>query len=143
MHKRNCLILSADQELLNKQQDVIQLLQSIGQQIPNQQLQQLGVNYDIASNSLQYDNPIIVKYYAGAVQAGLVQPKGTVYSNSISQLRKEVSLLHRILMGAKDYQTFLKTAAWARVHVNEGQYVKVKELGKEDFSTRCIQTSQN
>lgn len=64
-------------------------------------------------------------YYAGAVKAGLVQPQGTVFTNSISQLRKEVSLLYRILLGAKDYQTFLKTAAWARVHVNEGQFVKV------------------
>ncbi|KOC66106.1 Hexamerin [Habropoda laboriosa] len=115
---------AADQELLKKQQDVIQLLQKISQPIPNQQLQNLGASYDIENNSHQYQNPIVVKYYAGAVKAGLVQPKGTVYSNSISQLRKEVSLLYRILLGAKNYQTFLKTAAWARVHVNEGQFIK-------------------
>ncbi|CAK9814885.1 Allergen Cr-PI [Anthophora plagiata] len=115
---------AANQELLKKQEDVIQLLQKISQPIPNQQLQNLGASYDIENNSHQYQNPIVVKYYAGAVRAGLVQPKGTVYSNSISQLRKEVSLLYRILLGARDYQTFLKTAAWARVHVNEAQFVK-------------------
>lgn len=119
------LFILADQDLLNKQQDVIQLLQKISQPIPNQKLQNLGANYDIESNSHQYKNPIIVMYYAGAVKAGLVQPQGTTYSNSISQLRKEVSLLYRILLGAKDYQTFLKTAAWARMHVNEAQFVKV------------------
>lgn len=100
------------------------MLQHITQEIPNEQLQILGTTYDIQSNYQQYENPILVKYYVGAVQAGLVQPKGTAYSNSITQLRKEVSLLHRILLGAKNYQTFLATAAWARVHVNEGQFVK-------------------
>lgn len=114
----------ADQDLLKKQQDCILLLQQITQEIPNEQLQILGTTYDIQNNAQQYDNPILVKYYVGAVQAGLVQPKGTAYSSSISQLRKEVSLLHRILLGAKNYQTLLATAAWARVHVNEQQFVK-------------------
>lgn len=103
----------------------MQLLQKITTGLPNQQLQNLGASYDIESNSHLYNNPIIVKYYAGAVKAGLIQPKGTVFSSSVSQLRKEESLLYRILTGAQDYQTFLKTAAWARVHVNEGQYIKV------------------
>lgn len=114
----------ANQDLLRKQQDCILLLQQITQEIPNEQLRILGTTYDIQSNYEQYENPILVRYYVGAVQAGLVQPRGTTYSNSISQLRKEVSLLHRILLGAKNYQTFLATAAWARVRVNEGQFVK-------------------
>jgi len=115
---------SADQVLLKKQQDCILLLQQITGQIPNQQLHILGTTYDIQNNIQQYENPILVKYYVGAVQAGLVQPRGTVYSNSISQLRKEVSLLHRILLSSKNYQTFLSTAAWARVRVNEEQFIK-------------------
>lgn len=109
---------------MKKQQEIILLLQQITQEIPNQQLQNLGINYDIENNLNQYENPILVKYYVGAVQTGLVQPRGTAYSNSISQLRKEVSILHRVLLGAKNYQTFLATAAWARVHVNEQQFVK-------------------
>ncbi|KAG5309971.1 CRPI protein, partial [Pseudoatta argentina] len=115
---------AADQDLLKKQQDCLLLLQQITQEIPNEQLQILGTNYDIHSNYHQYENPILVKYYADAVRDGLVQPKGTAHSNSINQLRKEVSLLHRILLSAKNYQTFLATAAWARVHVNEEQFIK-------------------
>nr|XP_012214582.1 PREDICTED: hexamerin-like isoform X1 [Linepithema humile]XP_012214583.1 PREDICTED: hexamerin-like isoform X1 [Linepithema humile] len=115
---------AADQELLKKQQEIILLLQQITQEIPNEQLQILGSTYDIESNLNQYENPLLVKYYVGAVQAGLVQPKGTPYTSSISQLRKEISLLHRILLGTKNYQTLLATAAWARVHVNEEQFVK-------------------
>ncbi|XP_077255542.1 hexamerin 110 [Temnothorax americanus] len=115
---------AADQDLLKKQQDVILLLQQITQEIPNEQLQILGTTYDIQNNIQQYENPILVQYYVGAVQAGLVQPKGTAYSSSISQLRKEVSLLYRILLGTKNYPTLLATAAWARVHVNEQQFLK-------------------
>lgn len=114
----------ADQDLLRRQQDCLLLLQQITQEIPNEQLQILGTTYDIQSNYEQYENPILVRYYVGAVQAGLVQPRGTTYSNSISQFRKEVSLLHRILLGTNNYQTFLATAAWARLHVNIGQFVK-------------------
>lgn len=109
---------------MKKQQDVIVLLQQINQEIPDQQLQNLGSSYDIQNNLQQYNNPNLVNYYASAVQAGLVQPKGTSYSSSNSQLRKEVALLQRTLSSAKDYQTLLATAAWARVHVNEEQFVK-------------------
>jgi len=109
---------------VKKQQDVIVLLQQINQEIPDQQLQNLGSSYDIQNNLQQYNNPNLVNYYASAVQAGLVQPKGTSYSSSNSQLRKEVALLQRTLSSAKDYQTLLATAAWARVHVNEEQFVK-------------------
>ena len=94
------------------------------QDLPNQELYNIGNTYDIESNIQQYHEPNTVAYYAGMVKAGLVQPQGTVYSNSVSQLRKEVALLSRVLLSAKDYPVFLKTAAWARVHVNEGQYVK-------------------
>lgn len=117
-------ILVANQDLVSKQQDVITLLQQIYQEIPDQQLQNIGSNYDIQNNLQQYNNPNLVNYYASAVQAGLVQPKGTSYSSSISQLRKEVALLQRTLLSATDYQTFVATAAWARVHVNEEQFVK-------------------
>lgn len=109
---------------MKKQQDVIVLLQQINQEIPDQQLQNLGSSYDIQNNLQQYNNPNLVNYYASAVQAGLVQPKGTSYSSSNSQLRKEVALLQRTLSSARDYQTLLATAAWARVHVNEEQFVR-------------------
>lgn len=116
--------LLADQDLLKKQQDCVLLLQHITQEIPDEQLQTLGASYDIESNYQQYDNPILVKYYVRAVQVGLVQPRGTVYSNSISRLRKEVALLHRVFLSATNYQTFISTAAWARVHVNKEQFIK-------------------
>ncbi|KAI4498981.1 hypothetical protein M0802_005847 [Mischocyttarus mexicanus] len=117
--------LAANQELLQKQQDVIDLLSQITQdQIPNPQLNHIGHTYNIVANADKYDNPVIVKYYGNIVNAGLVQPRGTAFSNSISQLRKEASILQQILLGAQNYQVFLNTAAYARVYVNEGQFLQ-------------------
>lgn len=99
------------------------MLEQITEQIPNEQYYNLGLNYDIEHNLIDYNNPQVVRYYVGLVKNGHVQPKGTAFSPSVSQLRKELGLLIHVLMGAKNYSVFLKTAAWARIHVNEGQYV--------------------
>ncbi|XP_015115619.1 hexamerin [Diachasma alloeum] len=117
-------IHAADQDLLKKQLDIINLLDQILQPIPNQQYQQLGLTYDIEQNVQEYTEPELVNYYLTLVKLGEIQPKGTPFSISVNTLRKEVAILSRILIGAKNYDTFIKTAAWARVTVNEEQFVK-------------------
>jgi hypothetical protein len=114
---------AADQELLKKQQDVIYLLENIVGELPYEHLRQIGYSYEFEPFLQNYENPSVVKYYVGLVKTGHVQPKGTPYSYSVSQLRKEVALLTQIFLGAKDYETFLNTAAWARVYVNQDQFV--------------------
>lgn len=121
------IFFSADQDLLKKQQDIIYLFEHITGRIPNEQFYNLGVNYDIEQYYGDYSEPHIVQYYFNLVKLGNVQPQGTAFSLSVSQLRKEVALLTRIFLSAKDYGVFIKTAAWARVHVNEYQFVLVRE----------------
>lgn len=104
---------------------MLYLLENIVGTLPNEKLYQIGYNYEFAPHIDHYENPSVVKYYIGLVKTGHVQPQGTPFSLSISQLRKEVALLTQILIGAKDYETFLNTAAWARIHVNQDQFVKV------------------
>ncbi|XP_033208028.1 hexamerin-like [Belonocnema kinseyi] len=115
---------AADQGLLKKQQDVIFLLENLIGEIPNDHFRTIGQTYDIEGNLQAYENPNLVKYFATAVKTGNVQPKGTVFSPAVNQLRQEFVLLTRIFLGAKDYSTFINTAAWARFHLNEGQFVK-------------------
>lgn len=117
---------AANQDLLKKQQDIILLLDNIVGPIPDHELHQLGLHYDIEANLDAYVHPSVVKYVVGIVSTHNSQPQHTPFSVSVSQLRKEVALLTRVLMGAKDYTTFLKTAAWIRVHCNEYQFVKVR-----------------
>lgn len=56
---------------------------------------------------------------------GRIQRKGVPFTPSYTGLRKEIALLTRIFLTAKDYETFLKTAAWARIFCNEEQFYKV------------------
>ncbi|XP_033209434.1 hexamerin-like [Belonocnema kinseyi] len=114
---------TADQTLLRKHLQIIQLLENIAGEIPNTQLLSIGQTYDIESHIRDYDNPSLVKLAAAAVKTGNVQPKRTAFSLTVSGLRQEVIILTRILLGAKDWDTFLNTAAWARVHLNEYQFV--------------------
>ena len=125
---RNKNFFAANQELLQKQQDVIHLLENIVGTLPYEHLLELGMTYEFEPNLQNYQNPSVVKYFVGLVKTGHVQPKGTPYSVSVSVLRKEAALLSQILMGAKDYPTFLATAAWARVHINQDQFVKVTKF---------------
>lgn len=111
-----------------KQMHVIHLLDNISGEIPNEHLLSIGQTYDIESNLQDYENPNLVKLLATAVKTENVQPKRTAFSLTVSKLRKEVVILTRMLLGAKDWETFLKTAAWARVHLNECQFVVVSKL---------------
>ncbi|XP_033208627.1 hexamerin-like [Belonocnema kinseyi] len=115
---------AADQGLLQKQQDVIYILDNLIGEIRNDHFRAIGQTYDIEGNLQAYENPNLVKYFATAVKTGNVQPKGTVFSPAVNQLRQEFVLLTRIFLGAKDYSTFINTAAWARFYLNEGQFVK-------------------
>ncbi|XP_043466523.1 hexamerin-like [Leptopilina heterotoma] len=114
---------AADQTLLQRQNEVIQLLENIVGEIPNEHLSTIGHTYDIEGNLQSYENPNLVKYLATAVRTNNVQPKGTVFSTTVNELRQEAVLLTRILLGARDWKTFINTAAWARVHLNEPQFL--------------------
>lgn len=94
-------------------------------EIPNEHLSTIGHTYDIEGNLQSYENANLVKYLATAVRTNNVQPKGTVFSTTVNELRQEAVLLTRILLGARDWKTFISTAAWARVHLNEPQFLTV------------------
>ncbi|XP_011495593.1 PREDICTED: hexamerin [Ceratosolen solmsi marchali] len=117
------MISSSNQDLLRKQQNIIDLLENIYGELPNTVLKDVGTSYEFESQLQNYENPSLVKYYASLIKNGQTQPKGTPFAASVSQLRKEVAILTQIFLGAKDYRTFLNTAAWARINVNEDQFV--------------------
>lgn len=50
-------------------------------------------------------------------------PRGHVFSIFYDQHMKEAIALFKLFYYAKDYETFYKTAVWARQNMNEGMYV--------------------
>ncbi|XP_015605369.1 hexamerin [Cephus cinctus] len=113
---------AADKNFLKIQQDVIYLFEHITEELPNAELRQLGLNYQFQYDL--YSEPEVVKYFVRYVERGYAFPRGVAYSISISEYRKEIALLTRIFLAANDYTTLLKTAAWARLNLNEHVFVK-------------------
>ncbi|XP_046747830.1 hexamerin-like [Diprion similis] len=113
---------AANVDTLTKQQDVLLLLDQLFQDIPNEQLHKFGQEYNIKQNIQQYDDQNVVKNLIRLVEMDLILPKRVPFSISFTELRSEVSLLTRTLVTAKTYETFLKTAAWARYIFNEAEF---------------------
>lgn len=62
-------------------------------------------------------------------------PQGQVFSVLYEQQRLEVISLFDLFYYAKDFDTFYKTACWARVYLNAGQFyyaLSVAVLHRED-----------
>lgn len=49
-------------------------------------------------------------------------PKGQIFSVFYDKMREEAIALYHLFFYAKDFETFYKTACWARVHMNEGMF---------------------
>jgi len=50
-------------------------------------------------------------------------PRGELNSMYYPKLQKETEALFRLFYYAKNFDTFCKTACWARIYMNEMQYV--------------------
>lgn len=50
-------------------------------------------------------------------------PKGEIFSVMYQEHLEQAIALFKLFYHAKDYQTFYKTAVWARQHVNEGMFI--------------------
>ncbi|WP_411018609.1 hypothetical protein, partial [Salmonella sp. s29873] len=68
-------------------------------------------------------------------RAGSLLPRGAIFTLFDDTHREQMILLCESLLFANDWETFLRTAAWARDRVNEGQFVyalSVAVLHRED-----------
>lgn len=55
-------------------------------------------------------------------------PHGHIFSAFNQKMREEAIALYHLFYYAKDFETFYKTAAWARVHLNEGLFTYSFEI---------------
>ncbi|XP_069705748.1 hexamerin-like [Periplaneta americana] len=126
----------ADKPFLQRQRDFLRLLVRIQQ--PNYYSDQfeLGNSYDVEGNINNYKNPQVVKQFLAIYKAGML-PRGVPYSPYYSTQRYETKLLFDLFYYANDYDTFYKTACWARDRVNEGQFLyafSVATFQREDLN---------
>ncbi|XP_072756205.1 hexamerin 70a [Anoplolepis gracilipes] len=113
----------ADKEFLHKQKKVYNLLYHIAQpSLVNPTLYEEGRSYNIEANIDSYTNTSAVKNFLYLYEYGML-PRGELSSLYYPKQLKEIEALFRLFYYAKDFDTFYKTASWARVHMNEMQYI--------------------
>jgi len=108
--------------LLEYQYKFLSLLENIGQIDYNAEYYKIGKDYVISEHADKYSNSAAVVDFDVLWEVGFM-PKYEAFSIFYERQRLEAKLLFDLFYYAKDLETFYKTAAWARVHVNEGQFL--------------------
>lgn len=116
-------VQTADKDFLLKQKKVYNLLYHVSQpDIVNPSLYNEGQQYSIEANIDSYSNQDAVKEFLYLYKYGML-PRGEIFSAFYPKVLRESVALYRLFYYAKDFDTFYKTALWARIYVNEGQFV--------------------
>ncbi|KAK3920996.1 Hexamerin [Frankliniella fusca] len=110
------------QDVAQKQKYILQLLKNVSQKNMYPELVSLGQAWNPEQMINQYANPIVVKKFVSMYKQGIL-PQGEIFHVYNDSHLKEAVALFDMLYFAKDFETFVQTAAWARDHVNEGQFV--------------------
>ncbi|XP_053976478.1 arylphorin subunit alpha-like [Hylaeus volcanicus] len=113
---------TADTDYLLKQKKVYNLLYHVSQpMVVNRDLYDEGQAWSIESNLNSYGNEAAKKFLS-FYEKGML-PRGALFSVYYPKLLKELMALFDLFYYANDFDVFYKTALWARIYMNEGQYI--------------------
>ncbi|XP_058447738.1 hexamerin-1.1-like [Malaya genurostris] len=112
----------ADKQWLHKQEDLLLLFRHLYQKDWNPQLVAYAKHFELKSSLHLYNDVDAAKEFWTYYEHGLL-PKGEVFSIFDEVHREQAIALFHLFYYAKDWDTFYKTAAWARYYVNEGMFV--------------------
>ncbi|GBP02146.1 Arylphorin subunit alpha [Eumeta japonica] len=112
-----------DQDFVVRQKKVFSLLRHIQQIDRDSEYYKIGYEYDIEANIGDYTNKKAVEEFLLYYKHHGFLPKGLIFSVFYENMREQAVALYHLFYYAKDFETFYKTAAWARANVNEGLFV--------------------
>ncbi|KAK9887817.1 hypothetical protein WA026_000132 [Henosepilachna vigintioctopunctata] len=112
----------SDKLFLKKQQDVHQLLRYINNPVYDTKFQQIHKHFNIEEHSQYYETEAF-KTFIHYWNNQMFLPKGHIFSIFNDVHVDQVKVLFRMFYTAKDYETFFKTAVWARHHFNEAMFL--------------------
>nr|QIZ16646.1 arylphorin protein precursor [Antheraea mylitta] len=111
-----------DAVFVERQKKVLSLFQDVDQLNTNDEYYKIGKDYDIEANIDNYTNKKAVEEFLKMYRCGFL-PKYYEFSVFHNKLRDEAIALFHLFYYAKDFDTFYKSAAFARVHLNQGQFL--------------------
>ncbi|XP_051165894.1 arylphorin subunit alpha-like isoform X2 [Leptopilina boulardi] len=116
-------VRTADMDFLHKQKKLFELMFYVDQQaLTDAEYFEIGRNYDIGSNMEYYTDKTVVQDFLYRYKEKKFE-RGVLFSYYNIEMMEDMMSLYRLFYTAKDFQTFYKTACWARLYVNKYMFV--------------------
>nr|XP_021195805.2 basic juvenile hormone-suppressible protein 2 [Helicoverpa armigera] len=109
-------------DIKKRQLVILKLLNHITEPLMYKDLEDLGKNFKIEENVDCFVKTDVVKTLVKMLKVGVL-PRGEIFTLHVDRQLKEVVTMFHVLFYAKDFDTFIKTACWMRLHLNEGMFV--------------------
>ncbi|KAJ8923138.1 hypothetical protein NQ315_001692 [Exocentrus adspersus] len=114
--------VKVDKEYITKQKHVLELFEHINQPSHHAEHVEIAKSYHFEDHVDKYTKPEVVKHFMQHWKYGML-PRGEIFSIMYHDHMEEAIALFELFYYAKDYDTFYKTAVWARQNVNEGMFL--------------------
>ncbi|XP_022823233.1 basic juvenile hormone-suppressible protein 2 [Spodoptera litura] len=101
---------------------ILKLLNHVMEPLMYKDLEDFGKNYKFEDNFDRYTKTDVVKDFLKMLKVGFL-PRGEIFTLHIDRQLKEVVNMFHMLYYAKDFDTFVRTACWMRLYLNEGMFV--------------------
>ncbi|CAG4951791.1 unnamed protein product [Colias eurytheme] len=109
-------------DIKERQFFILKLLNHILEPVTYKEIIDIGQRFSIEENVDFYMKKDVVKQFLNNMKTGFL-PRGEVFTLHVDRQLKEVVNMFHMLYYAKDFDTFIKTACWMRMYLNEGMFV--------------------
>ncbi|KAJ2945583.1 hypothetical protein O0L34_g407 [Tuta absoluta] len=111
-----------DAEFVARQKKVLSFFKHVEQFDHEEEWYKIGFEYDLEKNKENYSDKAVFELFYKLYKTGFM-PKYEVFSIFDERMKEEAVALFHLFYFAKDFETFYKTACWARVHINEYMFM--------------------
>ncbi|KAJ8715012.1 hypothetical protein PYW08_004993 [Mythimna loreyi] len=109
-------------DIKQRQLIILKLLNHVVEPLMYKDLEDIGKNFKFEENMDSFVKTDVVKTFVKMLKTGVL-PRGEIFTLHIDRQLKEVVTMFHMLYYAKDFTTFIKTACWMRLNLNEGMFV--------------------
>nr|AVC68643.1 arylphorin subunit b [Spodoptera exigua] len=120
-HHHDIKLKPVEPQFVEYQKKILALFEHSKQLEYHADYYKVGKDYDIEANIQNYSNKQAVDEFLLLYRTGTL-PKYYPFSIFYQRMRDEAIALFHVLYFAKDFDTFYKTACWAKVYMNEEQF---------------------
>ncbi|CAK1586873.1 unnamed protein product [Parnassius mnemosyne] len=109
-------------DIKQRQFFILKLLNHVTEPVMYKEIEEIGKNFKIEENVNLFTRTDVVKTFVNNFKIGML-PRGEIFTIHVDRQLKEVVSMFHLLYYAKDFTTFIKTACWMRLYLNEGMFV--------------------